>query len=294
MCGRFGRCGRNTKKGEIQVSSDEKRADARAIRKEKARESKGGALKTIFYAVVIALVVRTFLFEPFNIPSGSMLPGLKVGDYLFVSKYSYGYSRYSFPFSPDLFSGRIPDGKPDRGDVVVFRLPSDTTIDYIKRVIGLPGDKIQVEGGRLFINGHLIKRVGPLKRSEVNGHAHAGYDASIGQECYGANGVPFAAKRYRQILPSGRSFYIWECSDTEPQSDNTRVYTVPAGHYFMMGDNRDNSVDSRFAKVGMVPAENLVGKAQFLFLSVNGTARIWEVWKWPSAIRWDRIFREVR
>jgi signal peptidase I len=275
------------------VSSEQKRADAREAKK--AKESSGGAFKTVFYAILIALVVRTFLFEPFNIPSGSMLPGLRIGDYLFVSKYSYGYSRYSFPFSPDLFSGRIPNWHPTRGDVVVFRKPTDTKVDFIKRVIGMPGDRIKVEGGRLYINGTRIKRVGPLKRPDVNGTIYPGYDREIGRECRDpVSGVDRPAKLYRQVLPSGRSFLIWECSDNEPDSDNTRTYVVPAGHYFMMGDNRDNSRDSRFPSVGPVPAENLIGKAQFLFLSVNGTARIWEVWKWPSAIRWNRIFQGIR
>jgi signal peptidase I len=277
------------------VSSEQKHADAREAKKAKSKESSGGALKTIFYAILIALVVRTFLFEPFNIPSGSMLPGLRIGDYLFVSKYSYGYSRYSFPFSPNLFSGRIPNGHPSRGDVVVFRKPTDTKIDFIKRVIGLPGDRVKVEGGQLYINGNRIKRVGPLKRPDVDGSVHLGHDRKIGRECTNpVSGVDQPAKLYRQVLPSGRSFLIWECSDNEPESDNTRTYVVPAGHYFMMGDNRDNSRDSRFPGVGPVPAENLIGKAQFLFLSVNGTARIWEVWKWPGAIRWDRIFKGIR
>src|SRR6476661_1715924 len=198
------------------------------------KRKEGGVAETvrvIIHALIIALVIRTFLFQPFNIPSGSMKATLLVGDYLFVSKYSYGYSKFSLPLSPPIFSGRLPgDWLPQRGDVVVFRLPKDTSTDYIKRVIGLPGDKIQVVDGVLNING-----------------------------------VP--VKREKETLPNGVSYYALDLVDNG-FADNTQVYTVPADHYFMMGDNRDNSTDSRFSQVGMVPFENIVGKAQIIFFSV--------------------------
>jgi len=239
-------------------------------------EHKGGyweTVKTIIYAVLIAVVVRTLLIEPFNIPSGSMIPSLLIGDYLFVTKYSYGYSRHSLPFSPKLFSGRIFGSDPERGDVVVFKLPSDNETDYIKRVIGLPGDRIQVVGGILHINGEAVtrRRVGEYS------------------EYPGARKIPY----YIETLPGGRAHRIIEESD-DSRADNTGVFVVPRGHYFMMGDNRDNSQDSRFPQVGYVPAENLVGRAEFLFFSIDeGATRWWEVWNWFGAIRYDRIFQSI-
>ncbi len=267
---------------------------ARAAEKSARKSDIGGGLKTIFYAVLIALAVRSFLYEPFNIPSDSMYPGLHKGDYLFVSKFSYGYSNYSFPFSPDLTEGRILAGTPQRGDVAVFRQPTDTSVDFIKRVIGLPGDRIQVLGGRLHVNGVRVRREGPLERGDLADlRGLKAYDGLTGRECMGAGGLPVPAQRYREILPSGRSHIIYECGDGVPGSDNTGVYTVPAGHYFMMGDNRDNSSDSRFASVGMVPLRNFIGRAEFVFFSVNGSASFWEVWKWPGAIRWGRLFMGI-
>jgi signal peptidase I len=234
--------------------------------------------KTALLAVLLALVIRTFLFEPFNIPSGSMYPSLLVGDYLFISKYSYGYSRHSFPFSAGGFDGRILEKhKPERGDVVVFRLPSDTSIDYIKRVIGLPGDTIQMINGQLYINDVPAPR------------------ETLGMVKYSENGATAETDlvEYRQTLPEGQTIRIYERSDDEPL-DNTEKFTVPEGHYFMMGDNRDNSQDSRVQiMVGFVPEENILGKAQFLFFSTNGKAGLWEVWKWPITIRYDRLFRSV-
>ncbi len=244
------------------------------------KRKEGGVAETIrviFHALVIALVIRTFLFQPFNIPSGSMKATLLVGDYLFVSKYSYGYSQFSLPLSPSLFSGRLPGGfTPERGDVVVFRLPRDTSTDYIKRVVGLPGDKIQIVDGVLTINGTAVKRE---RASEF-----------IEQE-EGTREAP--VKRWKETLPNGVSYYTLDLVENG-FADNTQVYTVPADHYFMMGDNRDNSTDSRFSQVGTVPFENIVGKAQIIFFSVYEGERAWQFWRWPVSVRWDRLLTIVR
>jgi len=244
------------------------------------KRQEGGIAETfrvIFHALIIALVIRTFLFQPFNIPSGSMKATLLVGDYLFVSKYSYGYSHFSLPLSPEIFSGRIPgDWLPERGDVVVFRLPKDTSTDYIKRVIGLPGDQIQVIDGQVNINGI------PVKREPA--------PAFIENE-EGVRAAP--VKRWKETLPNGVSYYALDLVDNG-FADNTQVYTVPAGNYFMMGDNRDNSTDSRFSQVGMVPFENIVGRAQMIFFSVYEGERAWEFWRWPFSVRWSRLFTIVR
>ncbi len=241
-------------------------------------ERKSGGLRetirTIVYAVAIALVIRTLAFEPFNIPSGSMKPTLLIGDYLFVSKYAYGYSRHSLPFSLPLFEGRLFGSLPERGDVVVFKLPSDNRTDYIKRVVGLPGDRIQVRNGVLYINGEPVER------------------EFVGEFVEESGGRRFRARMYRETLPGGRSYYTL---DLTPQSrfDNTRVFEVPPGHIFVMGDNRDNSLDSRTPHVGFVPLENLIGRAEILFFSINGEASWWQVWRWPWAIRYDRLFMAI-
>src|SRR5688572_5282746 len=244
-----------------------------------AKRKEGGigeTLRVIFHALIIALVIRTVLFQPFNIPSGSMKATLLVGDYLFVSKYSYGYSHFSLPFSPPIFSGRIFASQPDRGDVVVFRLPKDTSTDYIKRVIGLPGDKIQMVDGVLHINGQAIKREAVPAFVEAE------------------EGLPAApVKRWRETLPNGVSYYVLDLVENG-FADNTQVYTVPAGEYFMMGDNRDNSTDSRFSQVGTVPFENFIGRAQIIFFSVYEGERAWEFWRWPVSVRWSRLLTIVR
>ena len=231
-------------------------------------------VKTFVYAVLIALAVRTFLYEPFNIPSGSMIPSLLVGDYLFVSKFSYGYSRYSLPLGLPLVPGRIFAEQPRRGDVAVFKLPRDNRTDYIKRIIGLPGDRIQMRGGQLYLNGQ------PIERRRI--------DAYRDRERIGGR----AMAQYIETLPGGPSYRIVESTDNS-SLDDTGVYTVPPGHFFAMGDNRDNSLDSRTPNVGFVPAVNLIGRAEFLFFSTNGTGRLWEVWNWPRAIRFGRLFNAV-
>ena len=235
----------------------------------------GETVRVIIHALIIAVVIRTFLFQPFNIPSGSMIPTLLVGDYLFVSKYSYGYTHYSLPFSPDIFSGRVFASQPRRGDVVVFRLPRDPSIDYIKRVIGLPGDHIQVIHSVIYINGV------PVKRERVTGG------------CVAHENVGQPVMCYRETLPDGVS-YITHDFTVNGLLDNTQVYQVPKGDYFMMGDNRDNSTDSRFSQVGMVPLENIVGKAQIFFFSVYEGEHAWEFWRWPVSVRWSRLFTIIR
>jgi len=338
-------------------------------------------VKIVIQALLLALIVRTFLFQPFNIPSGSMKDTLLIGDYLFVSKYAYGYSRYAFPWGVDLFSpltwtpgkgsveevtlpgekaprkvkvlagpgdivqtasdgsvtvkagplnkgipgeylvpekryfianedgtpfdysnltipygslvgsGELPvhfipvewfdkysprvwTGAPKRGDIVVFKLPKDNSTDYIKRVIGLPGDTIQVTDGVLSINGQ------PLKRQKV-GEYHETVPV-LGD---------VLVERFKETMPSGVSYETLDRDHNSPE-DNTPPYVVPQGYYFMMGDNRDNSTDSRFLEsVGYVPFENIVGRAEIIFFSIDEDAAPWEFWKWPWTVRWDRMFK---
>ena len=238
-----------------------------------AREEWAEFLKTALIAVILALLIRTFLLEPFNIPSGSMKPTLQIGDYLFVSKPSYGYSRYSFPFGLAPIKGRIWTGghEPQRGDVIVFKLPTNPSIDYIKRIVGLPGDTIQVIDGQLYINRRKVPRT-PVGLKQVE-----------------ESGRMTTVMEYIETLPNGVMHPIYEEGDDHPL-DNTGEYIVPEGHYFAMGDNRDNSQDSR---VGYIPLENIVGKASFIFFSTNGYAGLAEVWKWPWTIRYSRLFRAI-
>ncbi len=241
-----------------------------------AREELSEFFRTAVVAVVLALLIRSFLYEPFNIPSGSMKPTLEIGDYLFVNKPAYGYSRHSFPFGIAPIAGRLWGKEPLRGDVIVFKLPSNPSIDYIKRVIGLPGDKIQVRSGRLYINGERVPREPLGLRKETEAHE-----------------TPVTMVEYLETLPGGVIHSIYEESDDDVL-DDTGIFEVPEGHYFMMGDNRDNSQDSRVASmVGFVPYENIVGKADFIFFSTNGYAHIFEIWKWPWSIRYNRFFTTI-
>jgi signal peptidase I len=243
----------------------------------------GETARTIFQAILIAVVIRTFLFQPFTIPSGSMEPTLLVGDYLFVSKFSYGYSHYSLPFSPPLFSGRIFAAEPQRGDVVVFRPPHDDSVDYIKRIIGLPGDRIQMIDATLHVNGTPVERE---RVADFVGESPCGPGAARDRRA--------RVEQWRETLPNGVSYDTLQCASFDGFPDSTGVYTVPPGHYFMMGDNRENSEDSRFSDVGYVPFENIVGRAQIIFFSVAEGQPVWAVWRWPWSVRWTRLFSSVR
>ena len=231
-------------------------------------------VRTIIYALLIAGVVRTFAFQPFNIPSGSMIPTLLIGDYLFVSKFSYGYSRYSLPFGIGFFDGRILGSAPDRGDVAVFRHPPTNREDFIKRIVGMPGDRVQMIEGRLHINGEAV----PRRRIED----HLSRDGL---------GLVRRVPQYEETLPNGRTYIIREGFGDRGPADNTREFVVPPNSYFAMGDNRDDSNDSR--GWGFVPSENLIGRAEILFYSTDGTAGWLKLWRWFQATRFNRIFDSV-
>jgi len=230
-------------------------------------------LKSIGLAVFIALLIRSFVAEPFNIPSGSMKPNLLVGDFIFVTKWSYGYSKHSLPFSIPLIPKKIFSNIPNRGDIVVFKTPEDNRTDYIKRVIGLPGDKIRVTNGEIYLNENKILR------KKLNDFIDNDKNSFI--------------KRIRkyQEYHDDLTFEVLDIMD-DGIADNTKLFLVPEGHFFVMGDNRDNSQDSRFKTVGFIPIENLVGKARFIFFSLENS-RFLEIWKWPKSIRGNRIFKKI-
>ncbi len=241
----------------------------------KPEKKESGFFKTLITALICAAFIRSLFFEPFHIPSSSMKPGLLIGDYIFVSKYSYGYSRYSFPFGLNIFSGRIFKTEPQRGDVVVFRLPSNPSINYVKRLIGLPGDKIQMRDGVLYVNNLEVQKISD----------GAFYDEDLPDE---NKEVP----QFFETLPEGKMITVLDQNPNTPQ-DNTGIFEVPQGHYFMMGDNRDNSQDSRFlTQVGFIPEENLVGKARVIFFSANDN--ILKFWEWGHSIRFKRILKKVQ
>ena len=233
-------------------------------------------IKTIFYALIIALIIRSFLFQPFYIPSSSMEPNLLIGDRLFVSKYTYGYSRHSLPFSPKIYNNRILEKTPKRGDVIVFKTPADNRTDYIKRLIGLPGDVIQIVDEDLYLNGIKIKKEKIENLININ----------CGNEILNA-------AFYKETLPNGKNYIaVYRNDGTMVNSDK---FIVPENHYFFMGDNRDCSKDSRFlSSVGYVSFNNLVGKAQLIFFSSDkNKGSFFKFWKWNQSLRIERFFKKI-
>jgi signal peptidase I len=259
---------------------------------EKKKEGLWETVRFVLTVVLIAVVIRTFFIAPFSIPSGSMVPRLLIGDYLFVSKWPYGYSRYSFPFGVANFDGRVWGGVPERGDVVVFRYPGANE-DWVKRVVGLPGDTVEIRAGEVILNGR------PLQRSRIGDYL---MPVSPNSECRkvgpesrdvtDAAGAPACAyPRYRETLPGGRSYDILD--QGEGPNDYRAPVVVPAGHLFVMGDNRDDSEDGRVplerGGVGMLPIDNVLGRVLITFWSTDGSSSYWKPWTWFSAARWDRI-----
>lgn len=284
-------------------------------------------VKAIIWAGCFAVIIRTFLIEPFHIPSDSMIPNLFVGDHLFVSKTSYGYSRQSFPFSLPLVKNRIFESTPKPGDVIVFKKIKGHADNYIKRLIGLPGDKIQMQKGILHINGEPVKRefiekfyiinlpyslrksdsltinttnnqvltIIDTKKLYLNGRPLKDSQYTIVyKETPNFQGEAIELNKYKQTLPNGKSFDILEISDTEI-ADNTKEYVVPEDHYFMMGDNRDMSEDSRFLdEVGYIHKRDLIGRAELIFFSHNNSVNIFEFWKYLKPIRFNRILNRIK
>ena len=234
-------------------------------------------LKTLFYALIIAIFIRSIFFQPFYIPSSSMEPNLLVGDRLFVSKYTYGYSKHSFPFSPNVFTGRVFFNEPERGDVVVFKTPTDNRTDYIKRLIGLPGDSVQFIDGELFINNNQIFKTKLDDNNIIN-----------------CGSIPLMTNAFVEKLPNGVTYKaVYDKNNSYQNSDQ---FIIPEEHYFFLGDNRDCSKDSRYlGSVGYVHKDNLVGKARIIFFSSDRkVGSIFEFWKWNKIIRFDRLLKRIK
>lgn len=257
---------------------------------------KGGLAETtrfLLLFLLFAVLLRTLVVAPFSIPSGSMMPELMIGDYLFVAKWPYGYSRYSVPFGLATFSGRIWAAEPKRGDIVVFRYPGEDE-DWVKRLIGLPGDRVQMRGGRLFLNGKAIPKVRIADwLMPVTANSPCRYGGALRLPSLEAGRKVCPYPRFRETLPGGRSYEVLD--QVEGRADDTEIYVVPAGHYFMMGDNRDDSSDSRFSLeqkgVGLLPRDYVVGRAMVAFFSTDGSSSWWKPWTWVSAARWERVGR---
>jgi signal peptidase I len=271
---------------------------AMARRSRSRRRTEPGPLENLRFFVLLmvaAVLLRSLVAAPFSIPSESMLPRLLVGDYLFVAKWPYGWSRHSFPFSLAPISGRIGGRVPQRGDVMVFKTPADNRTDYIKRLIGLPGDQIRMAHGRLILNGDPVPKLRVadfLDPVSPNSPCRPDPGSRIRREKRPDGTAVCRYPRFRETLPGGRSYDVLDIGDTP--GDDTGVFVVPAGHYFLMGDNRDRSADSRFPAepgggIGFVPAENLVGRAMVNFFSTDGSAGWLAPWTWPGATRWHRI-----
>ena len=264
----------------------------RARARKSTRAERGGTLRFIVTVAILAWLFRSFVFAPFSIPSGSMLPTLYIGDYLVVEKWPYGFSRYSFPFSFPPFSGRVLSHLPRRGDVVVFVPPGEEGEDYVKRVIGLPGDTIELRGGRLILNGRLVRQDDPRELAiPVSPNSPCRHITASGVSA--TQGEPACAYRsYRETLPNGASYRTFD-QVSGGIADDFAPTVVPSGHIFLMGDNRDDSLDSRFSVaeggIGPVPVENLVGRATRLFWSTDGSASYVKPWTWFSALRGERI-----